>query len=244
MQEGDARDEKPAADGKSTDSKAAEAKQEQPDAKAADGAAAAATAATAAAADASKAENAEGDTKAAEPAAAAAAEGDKAATAAAEGKTEAKTDVKAEVKEEVKAEPEVLPSDPATWPQPEAGEVVDGVKWMAKVSRGGEGLRFSLASAVSSMPAGSGAVTDLAATDTGLVNRPSPLLDFQPLPCLTCFATAAFLPMTEQLPAGRAAVWPDLSPGAGSGGGPSTRRRSPPVLCAQVCVPEGCCPPC
>lgn len=83
--------------------------------------------AAAAAADASKTE---GDAKPAEPAAA---EGEKAAAAA------AASEVKAEVKDEKKSEPEVQPSDPATWPQPDAGEVVDGIKWMAKVSRGGEG---------------------------------------------------------------------------------------------------------
>lgn len=41
-----------------------------------------------------------------------------------------KEDVKVEVKEE---KPKLVASDPATWPQPEAGQVVDGVKWMAKV---------------------------------------------------------------------------------------------------------------
>lgn len=41
-----------------------------------------------------------------------------------------KEDVKVEVKEE---KPKLVSSDPATWPQPEAGQVVDGVKWMAKV---------------------------------------------------------------------------------------------------------------
>jgi hypothetical protein len=39
-------------------------------------------------------------------------------------------EVKVEVKEE---KPKLVASDPATWPQPEAGQVVEGVKWMAKV---------------------------------------------------------------------------------------------------------------
>jgi hypothetical protein len=43
-----------------------------------------------------------------------------------------KEDVKIEVKEE---KPKLVASDPAAWPQPEAGQVVEGVKWMAKVRR-------------------------------------------------------------------------------------------------------------
>lgn len=59
----------------------------------------------------------------------AAATGDKAIAAAgdAEGGDQGDAGQQDQAHEELKA------SDPETWPQPEAGEVVDGVKWMAKV---------------------------------------------------------------------------------------------------------------
>jgi len=55
--------------------------------------------------------------------------GDKAVAAA--GDTEGGD--KSEAGQQDQAQEELKASDPETWPQPEAGEVVDGVKWMAKV---------------------------------------------------------------------------------------------------------------
>lgn len=90
-------------------------------------------------ADAAAATDSKPDGEAAKPEAAA--EGDKPADAAAagadaEGKGDEKSEKKEMVKVEVEEKPCLQPSDPATWPQPEAGEVVDGIKWMAKVRAG------------------------------------------------------------------------------------------------------------
>jgi hypothetical protein len=48
-------------------------------------------------------------------------------------KSEKEGEKKEKPKLEVDEKPCLEPSDPATWPQPEAGEVVGGIKWMAKV---------------------------------------------------------------------------------------------------------------
>lgn len=58
---------------------------------------------------------------------------DKPAEAAAAEGGDAKQDKEGADKEKEAAAPAAVPSDPATWPQPEPGVVVNGVKWMAKV---------------------------------------------------------------------------------------------------------------